>query len=89
MGCPWVKGAHSPKPVRGARVEPTVCPGYSCHLPEVIHVAQLYPHWDRGQLEFALAGEQYPPSLHLLLSHAAGAMSSAEVYFAKPPDKRD
>jgi len=44
--------------------KPTVCPGYSTTLPEVIEIARARAHWDKGELRSFTEGA---PSAGLLL----------------------
>jgi hypothetical protein len=42
--------------VLGSNVDPTVCPGYSTRLPEVIEVARARLHWSKGSLREFVGG---------------------------------
>jgi len=47
---PWTHEGYKGPP-------PTVCPGYTCKLPEVIEAARLRVHWSKGILDAVLGGE--------------------------------
>ena len=40
----------------GSSTDPTVCPGYSTRLPEVIEVARARLHWSKGSLREFVGG---------------------------------
>lgn len=44
---PWTPDGYEGPP-------PTVCPGYSCKLPEVVEAARLHMHWSKSNLAVAL-----------------------------------
>lgn len=65
MACGWeqpVSHGIAWSPPVGER--PTVCPGYTSRLPEVIEITRLRCHWKVGQL--AIACHDGPPTPHTL-----------------------
>ena len=44
--------------------EPTVCPGYTTSLPEVVEIGRARYHWDHGELRDFCAGQ---PSEHVII----------------------
>jgi len=82
IGCGWEEPLPSARPWAHKDMDwtPTVCPGYTCQLPEVIDVARCYMHWDRGQLQLKVP----EPSASLLdaieeLKIAVGAQQLASL----------
>ena len=69
---------------RGPRA-PTVCPGYSTHLPEVIEIAHAYRHWKEGTLHdrFGKLGEHAWITLETL----GAEVSALESYCIANPRK--
>ncbi len=47
--------------------EPTVCPGYTTSLPEVIETAILRRHWEKGCVAAACGGEPTEEQLMAIL----------------------
>jgi len=88
LGCAFVPGAKGAQPVRGARVDATVCPGYSTSLPVVHEIASCRSHWDKGSLELRLHGHTATRLLMQYIELAAGALGSCEAYFMKPKEER-
>jgi hypothetical protein len=64
LGCGWEPALDGAEPATlKSNVEVTVCPGYSCKLPEVVEVASAYAHWEKGTLSARLDGAEPTPQL--------------------------
>ena len=92
MGCAYLP----PVDVRIRQVEgapltvlPSVCPGYSCALPEVQEVRSLHIHWSKGALTQRLDEDQPTSLLMGLIEVYEGAQNAAESYFIKPEQDRN
>jgi hypothetical protein len=72
MGCGYETAISGAEPWSPSNVfvlwpaddEPTVCPGYTTRLPEVLEAARARIHWQKGAIELACGGE--PPSEQLV-----------------------
>ncbi len=64
----------------------SVCPGYSCSLPEVVEVTHAYAQWEAGTLTEWLDGE--PPTKELLDALAARKYGLNDKAQADLPEPR-
>ena len=87
QGCPYVRDSYGTVPVRGCRVESTVCPGYAIALPQVIEAVSAHAHWDRGQLRDRVGAPTQ--SLLTYVETYENARAGAEAYFMKPEKDRE
>jgi hypothetical protein len=67
-------------------VTATVCPGYTCRLPEVQETVTAYVQWEQGTLTEYLNGE--PPSRPLLEALATLKGGLNELTAARTEDAR-
>lgn len=66
---------------------PTVCPGYSTSLPEVIEIARARAHWAKGQLEAFCGGEPPTNDLMMGIEILDGAIASVLDWRSIPKDQ--
>jgi hypothetical protein len=69
------------------RREPSVCPGFSCGLPEVIETTHAH-FWKGGELMHFTRGELATPALLAAITEYQGALNEAESWEIKNPEKR-
>lgn len=69
---------------------PTVCPGYSTSLPEVIEAARSWLHWSKGALR-AFTGTSGPPTDVLMecIEVFNGAVLENQAWCMDNPVKKD
>lgn len=80
---PYVK---APIPL-GSDVEPTVCPGYSTRLHEVVEVHRGRLHWSKGSLDQFCRGyatEQFLIAIEI----CEGAINETQSWVMKNPQKK-
>ncbi len=58
--------------------EPTVCPGYSTSLPEVIEVARAHRHWSKGN--YQVAGREPNDPLVISIEILDGATNEFQAW---------
>jgi hypothetical protein len=77
---PWTHQGFSGEPA-------TVCPGYTCSLPEVLEVARARLHWSKGQLVLFTGGDM--PSANLLrgIEILDGESHRVEAWLMTPKEK--
>lgn len=92
MGCGYEPAPASGTPVivwthEGWKHEPaTICPGYSCRLPEVLEIARARLHWDKGQLGTFCEGQ--PSELIMIgIEILEGSASELERALLTPRSK--
>jgi hypothetical protein len=66
--------------------KPTVCPGYSTHLPEVIEAARAWFHWNKGALNSFARGV---PSAALIdcIEYLDAAVEECKTWCMTPTSK--
>lgn len=67
---------------------PTVCVGYTSKLPEVLAIAALAPHWERGTLKDKLRGAVTPPLVFAVLEEIEAHRNAAEAWRMRDRDQR-
>lgn len=65
---------------------PTVCPGYSTNLPEVIEVARARFHWTKGELS-AFTHGRATDALMIGIEILEGAVNECQAWCTTPRDK--
>jgi len=70
----------------GEDKEPPICPGYLCHLPEVIEIARAHLHWSKGSLHTFCRGEPVTERLNDGVEIFEGALNSLSSWLMKPKE---
>lgn len=70
----------------GYKAEPTVCPGYSTSLPEVIEIARGWLHWSKGGLRDFTGTQPTEATLHGI-EIFDGAANECQSYWSTPRSK--
>lgn len=81
MGCGYETPSERPRsiPLSDQVRDLTTCPAYTTSLPDVVDVAWVWPHWDRGQLQHALGDLEPGRGLTDSLRILAGAINEQQV----------
>lgn len=66
---------------------PSVCPGYSTSLPEVIEAARARAHWEKGELTQFCRGQASDPMLRAL-EYLHGAVNTVQRWAMENPRKK-
>lgn len=77
-------GAQRPPHVKRGDPWPSVCPGYSTRLPEVVEAAQAHTHWKHGALALHLEGELAHENLMLAITMLDRGFGAVERYLMIP-----
>jgi hypothetical protein len=67
----------------------TICPGYSCGLPEVIEASVAQLHWSKGELEHFTRGQLATPDLLRAIVTLEVEQARAKAYALDNPPKKD
>jgi hypothetical protein len=87
MACGYEPATERGIAWRGASsLSPTVCPGYTCKLPEVIEVSRLRAHWKVGAL--GLAADQPTPQLLDAILELDWSINEVEAWSLDNPVKK-
>lgn len=63
LACGWEQAAQPSfawRHIGYSGPTPTVCPGYSCGLPQVAEAARAFVHWERGTLRDRFSTDTLP-----------------------------
>lgn len=71
---------------RGVRA-PTVCPGWTTRLPQIVEVTLARAHWDKGQLALFCGDDGVNDELLNAILILEGASNAVEHWLRTPADK--
>lgn len=63
---------------------PTVCPGYTTNLPEVVEAVRARVHWSKGSLTTFTKGEPPSDALIYAIEIVEGGFNEVQAWVAKP-----